>query len=294
LADLTRRVEELYRLREPAKNSDRAGDEWRGLRDHLEHLEVSDDLRRQCLEIAQAKFHSPRSPHDPQLADLLIQFLMDRFEVAPSTATESEARRVIALVGPAGVGKTTTIAKLAAASSLQGKQVALVTLDTYRIAAAEQLRVYAEVLDLPLAICATAEQFQQALARFADRDLVLVDTDGRAAIDAERMSQLGSLLGQDVETHLVLSACLRDSSWQRALDRFAGLNYRRLILTKLDETPGTGVLATLAESAQVPISFLSTGQDVPDDIEEADRRRLAELALGYAAIRQPVPMGLNG
>ncbi len=207
--------------------------------------------------------------------------------VAPPTAVVPGTRRVVALVGPTGVGKTTTVAKLAANFKLtQGHRPGLVTVDTYRIAAVEQLRTYAEIIDLPLAVANTPAEIAAAIDRLGDVDIVLIDTAGRSPRDEVKIRELAEFLAaaRPDEVHLVLSASAGERSLRSAVDRFAVVHADRLILTKLDEAEGLGGLLTLLGQADRPVSYLTTGQAVPDDIEPADRRRLAALILGQESL----------
>jgi flagellar biosynthesis protein FlhF len=202
--------------------------------------------------------------------------------VAPPIKVVAGMRRIIALVGPTGVGKTTTVAKLAANFKLaQGARVGLITVDTYRIAAVEQLKTYAEIIDLPLAVVNDPAEMPRALDELGAVDLVFIDTAGRSPRDEVKIRELAEFLLQarPDEVHLVLSAVANPRSLRSAVDRFAVVQVDRLILTKLDEADSLGgVLAVLGLSGR-PLSYLTTGQAVPDDIEPADRKRLARLIL---------------
>ena len=192
-------------------------------------------------------------------------------------------RRVVALVGPTGVGKTTTIAKLAAAFRLdQQRRVGLITIDTYRIAAVDQLKTYADIMNLPLEVAATAQEMRNALQALADCQLVLIDTTGRSPRDAMRIAEQRSLLAQadPDEVHLVLSATSSIACQQLAMRAYAGVNPSSLLLTKLDELPQAGNLAALLRETSLPLSYTTHGQNVPDDIRPAQRRWLARYLTG--------------
>jgi len=191
----------------------------------------------------------------------------------------------VALIGPTGVGKTTTIAKLAAHYALvEKRRVGLLTLDTYRIAAVEQLRTYSEIMNLPLKVARNAGEVPGALEALGDRDLLLIDTAGRSQKNIVHVAELRALLGAvECETHLVLSASTRLRDLLQQVDRFGGPGVDRLLFSKLDETTTYGTLATVALETRIPVSYLTTGQKVPEDIEVADPDRLATLALTAAA-----------
>ncbi len=202
--------------------------------------------------------------------------------VAPPIQSVIGTRRVVALVGPTGVGKTTTVAKLAANFKLaHGVRVGLLTVDTYRIAAVEQLKTYAEIIDLPLGVVNDPSEMGRALDELGDVDLVFIDTAGRSPRDEVRIRELAEFLLQarPDEVHLVLSAVAGQRSLRAAVERFAMVQVDRLIVTKLDEADSLGGVLALLGLSSKPVSYLTTGQAVPDDIEPADRMRLARLIL---------------
>jgi len=193
---------------------------------------------------------------------------------------------VIMVIGVNGVGKTTTIAKLAAYAKIELKQkVALLTLDTFRLAAVDQLQQYAQILQVPIHVALTVEDLRSALRFYQDRALVLIDTPGHNPKDTEVLDQLRHLLAElpDVETHLVLSATTKPKDLADLVHRFEPLNPTRLIFTKLDETSTYGpILSTLARVRR-PLSYLGTGQEVPQDLELATSRRVSDLILPVPA-----------
>jgi len=194
-----------------------------------------------------------------------------------------QKQKVVALVGPTGVGKTTTIAKLAANFRLRdGIKMGLVTVDTYRIAAVEQLRTYAEIIDLPMRIVTSPPEMQRAIESFAGMDLVLIDTAGRSPRDELKIQELKQLLeaARVDEVHLVLSLTSSLKSLQSTVRNFSAADISSLILTKLDEADSLGSILALNREVSLPVSYLTTGQNVPDDIEPAAHDRLARLILG--------------
>jgi flagellar biosynthesis protein FlhF len=192
--------------------------------------------------------------------------------------------RTAALVGPTGVGKTTTIAKLAAHYRLKEKRrVGLITVDTYRIAAVEQLRTYADIIDLPMHVVSTPREMREAVRRMADMDLVLIDTAGRSPKDEVRLQELKAFLNEASadEVHLVLSSVASSRTLEQTARQFAAVGTSALILTKLDEVNGLGNVLPVLRSSSLPLSYLTNGQNVPDDIAIADPPRLAKLILGF-------------
>lgn len=198
----------------------------------------------------------------------------------------------VALVGPTGVGKTTTVAKLAAAYKLRhGRSVGLITSDTYRIAAVEQLRTYASIIGLPLKVAMTPAEMGAAVESFRACDVVLIDTAGRSQHAADRLTELEQFLAaaSPHETHLVLSTASGEDVLVRAAESFARVRPNRVLLTKLDEAVNFGVVANTlrrlsrtvgpAGSGGLPLSFVTTGQEVPDHIEPGCANRLARIIL---------------
>ncbi|MCE1205016.1 MAG: flagellar biosynthesis protein FlhF [Holophagaceae bacterium] len=220
---------------------------------------------------------------DPERARLFLRrVIADFIPVAPPIQLDPGKMRVAALVGPTGVGKTTTLAKLAAYAQLHLKQkVALLTLDTYRMAAVDQLQQYAQILQVPLHVALTVEDLRSALRFYQDRALVLIDTPGHSPKDTDTLNQLRGLMDElpEVETHLVLSATTKPRDLTEIAARYEPLRPTRLLFTKLDETSTYGpILSTLARVKR-PLSYLGTGQEVPEALELATSRRVADLIL---------------
>lgn len=205
--------------------------------------------------------------------------------------TQPGERHVVAVVGPTGVGKTTTVAKLAAGFRLeQRRRVGLLTIDTFRIAAVQQLEAYAQIMDLPMEVVETRDQMRPALERLGDVDLVLIDTAGRSPRSDARIDQLVGFMDEarPDETHLVLSATNSPESIRQTCLGFAPVCPTAAIISKLDETSETaGVLAAVQDfnethggrTGVLPLSYVTNGQEVPDDIDVADVDRLVERLL---------------
>ncbi len=202
--------------------------------------------------------------------------------VTGGIALQGGRRKVVAVCGATGVGKTTNIAKLAAQFSVRELgRVALVTADTYRIAAPEQLRVYANIIGLPMRVADDGEQMREALDAFRDFDLVLIDTAGGSQFNLQQINELKGILAAAApdETVLVMSAGTPLDDMRNVVANFRCLDPDTLLFTKIDETRQYGaMLSILAESA-LPLSYVSTGQNVPDDIRVATGGMLANLIL---------------
>ena len=214
--------------------------------------------------------------------EAVVRLLAGVFQhrVAPLTFAR---RSVIALVGPTGVGKTTTIAKLAARAALcEQRSVALVTCDTFRIGAVEQLRVYSRILDIPLEVAAAPEDMARAVRKQRDADVIFIDTTGRNHRNALQLRELQALLepASPTEVHLVVSAAASPELQIEVVESFSVLSPNRLIMSKIDEAGECGCIANLSVSAGLAVSCVTNGQNVPDDIQFADPDLLAGLVLG--------------
>ncbi len=245
--------------------------------------EVEDDVARDLIYKLK-RTASPAQLIDANAARSLLTALVEsELRCCEPIVPKSGRRRVVALVGATGVGKTTTIAKLAANFRLRtGIKLGLVTVDTYRVAAVEQLRTYAEIIDLPMKVVTNPLEMRRALDELAGLDLVLIDTAGRSPKDELQIQELKSLLAEAHvdEVHLVLSMTSSRQSLEAAAEKFKAAGTTAVILTKLDEASGMGAVLSLARRVDLPISYLTTGQAVPDDIEPAHPRRIARLVLG--------------
>ncbi len=211
---------------------------------------------------------------------LLTSLVESTIKVSGPIETHSGKRKIVALVGATGVGKTTTLAKLAGNFRLRSKiKVGLVTVDTYRVAAVDQLRTYAEIIDLPMKVVKSPSEMRQAIDDFTGLDLILIDTAGRSPRDELQIQELKSILAEARvdEVHLVMSMTSSIQTLKATIQKFAPANPTSLIMTKLDEAGGMGPLLSLMHQVSLPISYLTMGQDVPDDIEPGQPARIARL-----------------
>ncbi len=217
-----------------------------------------------------------------QVRPTVRQTVQTLIQVGTDVTLPSEGQRRVALVGPTGVGKTTTVAKLAAAAMSQaGQRVALITIDTYRIAAVEQLNVYGDIMNLPVEVVLTPDEMDQALARHRDKDLILIDTAGRSPRDTGRIEELGQFLGGDrkIDTCLVMSANTRDAELQKTVERFGQLSPTGIVFTKLDECETFGALLNTLVRTSLPLTCLTNGQRVPEDLLQPVPEQIAAMIL---------------
>lgn len=249
--------------------------------------DVSAELAGRIMEQVARRFETDPSPSEEavraavleRIAAILPNDAGDSFEVGLGR----HGPRRIALVGPTGVGKTTTLAKIAANLKLKrGLRVGIVAADTYRIAAVDQLRTYAEILGLPVEVASSPRDAARACGCLNDVDVILIDTAGRSQNDHMKISELRAFLAsaEPDETHLVLSATASARTLAREAEAFGALGIDRIVLTKLDEAASFGTLVSLVERLGKSVSFFTHGQEVPDHIEVARSRRLAALVLG--------------
>ena len=191
--------------------------------------------------------------------------------------------KIVALIGTTGVGKTTTIAKIAAKFVLErGISVALITADTYRISAVDQLKTYSDIIGLPLEIVYSPAELRPALRKHRGKKLILIDTAGRSQNNEYQMNELKEFLAADpsIEKHLVLSATTKERDAEAILERFSACRPDRILLTKTDETESIGFIVNLLFDRRLALSYFTNGQSVPDDIEPAKPEALAKLMLG--------------
>lgn len=278
------------------------GGELEGWERKLRRQGVEEETaRRICDGVARQIRAGSAEVTGKSLEELVVDEIARLLRVAPPLKVVSDGHpRLLAFIGPTGVGKTTTIAKLGARYLLsEGKRVALITADTYRIAAVAQLRQYGEIMGIPVEVVNTPQELREALARQADKELLLLDTAGRSPQNAEQIQELREffLAAQADEVHLVLSVTTRFSDVLDTIGKFGVIPVHRLLLTKLDETRAPGMIADLAAHFPIPVSWVTTGQGVPADIDPADRVRLARLvavgASSPAALPDtPIPGGV--
>jgi flagellar biosynthesis protein FlhF len=225
---------------------------------------------------------------DAMIAQAVAQgsSIEDFFEVDSGLGRPRASRGVIALVGPPGAGKTTTLVKLAARYGLASKKPSqILSADVHRIAAADQLRSLASILGIGCDVVETPVALAQALEEHRAKELVFIDTPGLARAEMEDGAELARLIGShpEIDTHLVLPASMKPMDMAAVIDRYQVFQPSKLLFTRIDETERYGALVSEAARRSLPVSFLATGQQIPDDLEPATKVWLAALALGSSA-----------
>ncbi len=267
---------------ETSRIFENSGQKWPGSEAFLERVRAAGFAPEFVASLAdllkkKRNGHAGRIPADSR--GFLRKQLMDAVDIA---GPEMNRGRIWAVIGPTGVGKTTTLAKLAAHFSIHGqKKVVLITADTYRIGAVEQLQTYARILKVPLEIAAEREDLRRITGKYNDRDLLLIDTAGRNPFQRRQLEELQDLLAieEPIAYHLVLSATTKDRDLARIVHHFSLFPVVSYIFTKIDETEEYTPLFNQLWRDRKPLSFITTGQKVPEDIEMADKGRIANLIL---------------
>lgn len=251
-----------------------------GLHQDLVARGLAADLAEQLLEEVRDGRPAKALQDESALRATLLRTMMAKVKVTEPPSPPHSGPRLMAFIGPTGVGKTTTIAKLAAVKALSERQrVALITLDTYRIAAAEQLKIYGTILGTPVFVVTDRDELHRALRETRDYDAVFIDTAGRCHRSPEHIWEIKGLLTlpQPVEIHLVLSATTREEEAAEMIRQFSLLPLQSLLFTKLDESGSLGSMFNLVVRTAKPVSYLTTGQRVPEDVEVATPERIVDL-----------------
>ncbi len=249
----------------------------------LERQGIEPDLQGKIIETVNTL---PMGQGEETLKGRLGEAFGRLIRFAGNLRMKKNAPRIIALVGPTGVGKTTTTAKLAAMYALnRGNKVALITMDIFRVGAVEQLKTYTKIMGIPLEVASTPKELERAVERHSDCDLILIDTAGRSHKDADKLEEMKGFLETTIQAdiYLCLSATTKDRELEVILNRFSIFPISKVVFTKLDECESVGCIVNLLLKANLQIAYFTTGQRVPEDIEVATSEKLAELILKEGA-----------
>ncbi|MBU5314754.1 flagellar biosynthesis protein FlhF [Clostridium bornimense] len=200
---------------------------------------------------------------------------------------EDKERKIEILIGPTGVGKTTTIAKLAGRKALlEKKKVGLITIDTYRIGAVEQLKTYSEIMNIPFKVVYSIKEMDEALEELKDCDSIFIDTTGRSAKNTMQISELRAYINKipNKLIHLVISSTIKNKDIKVILQGYGVIDFDSIIVTKLDETSNYEILIDALIDGNKPISYMTLGQSVPDDIKKVSKNFIIDLIVGDKVI----------
>jgi flagellar biosynthesis protein FlhF len=251
--------------------------------ERLRENEVSKEIIGQLV---QRVLNGPAVEDNQAYQRLFEQAIVSMLGEAQPLSINNE-RKIIMLLGPTGVGKTTTLAKLAAIYSTQtSKKIGLITADTYRIAAVEQLKTYAEILDLPLQIIYSPEEIGEAINRHSNKDLIFIDTPGRNLRQKQQFDELRQLvtLSKAGEIFLAISATTSFSTISNIIESYSFISNYRIILTKIDECTSLGNVLNIRCFTDNPFAYVTTGQSVPDDIEVFQAGKIAQILMGSSSV----------
>ncbi len=264
------------------------------LRELLELNDFSERYRGELLERARSTFALRDLDDERAVEDAVIEWIGDDIVLAAEPAARSP--RVLVLVGPTGVGKTTTIAKLAAVSAIgiggqKPLDTRMITIDNYRIGARQQIETYGSIMGVPVSSVETAEDLRKTIAMYREAELVLVDTIGKSPRDSVKLAEMREILaacGPGAEVHLAVAATTKTRDMLEIMRQFEPFGYGAVVVTKLDETDRVGnVLSALRERGK-PVSWLADGQRVPQDIARASVERFLINLEGFAPNRPKI------
>ena len=251
------------------------------LHEALKRQEVEEDILKEMATQSNAG-ETLVDINAPSAKPTLKNYLNEHVKFSDGVKLNRHGVRIVALLGTTGVGKTTTLAKIAAKFVLeQRSNVALITADTYRISAVEQLKTYSDILELPLEIVYNPQELASAIERHRNKELILIDTAGRSQHNEYQMRELEEFLRVNprIEKHLVISATTKYTDARQIMSKFSQVLPDRIIFTKIDETGSLGMIVNLLHDSKYSLSYITTGQSVPDDIERANSDILTNLLL---------------
>lgn len=253
-------------------NVEEEKEEIKEVKSLLKDNDVSEDIVEKILKVLNGL------ENKEQLMEKTKEFIENTVKVS-----SEDLKGAVVLVGPTGVGKTTTIAKLAGRLSLvEKKKVGLITVDTYRIGAVDQLKTYADIMGIPFKVVFSINDMEEAIENMKNCEVVLVDTTGRSSKNVMQISELRAFIEKvnSDNIHLVISSTTKNRDIDNIVEGYKTLGYNNVIITKLDETTTYGSILNIVNSTKKPISFITTGQNVPDDIRAITPKEISSLILG--------------
>ncbi len=287
-------LEEVQSLREQIdKGSNGGGEaEENPAIKNIEQVLSDNDFSHAFISMISKKMRSSLSMEDLADEETVHERVLEWIgeNIPLYTNTDNRKKKILVLIGPTGVGKTTTVAKLAAIHSIgtkgeRAKDVRIITIDNYRIGAKQQMKTYADILQVPFSGVENQEDLKKKIALFKDADLILVDTIGKSPKDYMNLAKMREVLeacGGQSEIHLALSATTKASDIKEILQQFEPFGYSSIVLTKLDETMRVGnVISVLWERGKT-VSYITDGQGVPDDIDRAGAVRFLKNLEGFS------------
>lgn len=276
--DIMEELQSLKRLMMHELPEDRLPKNLRPVRDQLMRQGVEEDVQTELLTRLLPKAGDTEKFTEETFHAEVVGFIEER-----QLAASERMPAIACFIGPTGVGKTTTIAKVAAEQLLEHKRtVGLITADTYRIAAVTQLKTYGDILEVPVEVVESREQLASALQSLNACDVILIDTAGRNYQQLQYIEELQQLLpeGQHIHTTLVLSLTAKFEDMVQIIKNFEMLPIDELLLTKKDETASAGAILNLLNRYPIPLRRIATGQNVPDDLVAATPARIADYIVG--------------